>query len=226
MEFIFKEEKMLFLYGIKNGLIHFFEKNLIENLRHVYYGGVPASIILLSRVLCGGYCYDRSLLITLGFDEDDDFKLVNGTIDGIKLSPYYIDNNSRNFDGTPNIHYGNHSFAERKTKDGRVFVYDTTIGLVIEKNLYYKIENPKINKINDKKAIFDFFEYQDIKHSNLENDKYILPLILPKIESTIEEEYLCKELLKEEIERLKKEIEYDGICKEIEEDMKAKLYKR
>ena len=45
-----KKEKMLLIYGLKNGLITLYDDELIEKLRNIYYGGIPASIILLSNV--------------------------------------------------------------------------------------------------------------------------------------------------------------------------------
>jgi len=211
-----KKKSILFSYGISKGLIHSYEKQLIENLRHVYYGGVPASIILLCKSICGGYCYDRALLVTLGFG-DDDFQLVDADIDGINLNPMYIDTSCGD------EHYGNHCFAERTKKDGTTWVYDTSLGLVIEKNLYYKIERPKITKINSKQATLDYCEYKDIKNARIENDKYMLPLILPNIEHAANKEIeFYSQFLREEIKRFKQEIDYDGICREINEDMKRK----
>lgn len=221
---IYKKKKdLLFYYGIFNGLIHSYEEELLANLRHVYYGGVPASIILLCDKFCNGRCYDRGLLITLGFG-DDDFKLVDADIDGIGLNPKLIDKyNEAIAKGYTWNHPANHCFAERAKKDGSVWVYDTSMGLVFEKNLYYRMENPKITKINDREATENYCEYQDIKNANFDQDKYILPMILPTIERLADtEKQLYREKLKKEILRFKEEINYEGICDEIHEDMISK----
>ena len=42
-----KKYNILFDYGVKHGLIRSYDNQLIENLRHIYYGGLPASILLL-----------------------------------------------------------------------------------------------------------------------------------------------------------------------------------
>lgn len=206
------KRSLLFAYGIKHGLIHPYEKELIENLRNVYYGGVPASIMLLCDELCAGRCYDRGLLVTFGFG-DDDFQLVDADIDGITLNPKYVDSGFE--------HYGNHCFAERTDKNGTTWVYDTTVGMVYEKNLYYMIERPQITKINSEEDTLAFCDYKDIKNADIERDKYVLPLILPTIESIAEssKDYYAKNL-REEITRFKKEIDYDGICEERYQDMK------
>ena len=62
-----KKYKMLLIYGLSKGLIFPYDDELIERLRNVYYGGVPASIILLSNGLSNGYCYDRALLMARAF---------------------------------------------------------------------------------------------------------------------------------------------------------------
>lgn len=221
-----KKKDILYYYGIHNGLIHSYEEELLEKLRHVYYGGVPASILLLCDKYCNGHCYDRGLLITLGFG-DDDFKLVDADIDGIGLNPKIIDEYNEAIEkGYTWNHPANHCFAERTKQDGSVWVYDTTMGLVFEKKLYYRMENPKITKINDRKATENYCEYQDIKKANFEQDKYILPMILPTFEKLADsEKQLYKERLKQEIKRFKEEIDYEGLCDEIHQDMISKGFK-
>ena len=45
---------ILFYYGVTKGLIRPYDQSLIENLRHIYYGGIPASILLLHGKLTNG----------------------------------------------------------------------------------------------------------------------------------------------------------------------------
>lgn len=85
-----KKYDILLKEGIKNGLINAYDDTLIEKLRHIYCGGIPATILLLYGKLSNGHCYDRSRLITLGFEEDD-FKVITADIDSLKLNPTYID---------------------------------------------------------------------------------------------------------------------------------------
>ena len=194
-----KRYQSLLKYGVENGLVQPYEDELIKRLRTVYYGGVPAAILLFVDKLCNGYCYDRSMLITMGMD---DFLLVNGDIKSLELK------------------YGkesaNHSWAESNG-----WVYDTSLGFKIEKNLYYKMEQPKINKINTKESCYDYFEYKEIINSNIEHDKYVLPMIIPIIERVVPE-CLFSEYLKNELELFKERINYKDLCIEVEEDMIAK----
>lgn len=217
-----KNYNKLFDYGVKHGLIHSYDNQLIENLRHIYYGGLPASILLLHGRLSNGHCYDRGTLITLGFG-DDDFQVVDADIDSLKLNPKYIDEYRHN---KCSEHYSNHCFAERTMADGKVWVYDTSVGLVFEKSLYYKMQNPKITKINNRLTTLKFLYYDFQQNSDIERDKYALPLILPNIEACmLPTQPFYLEQLKHEIEILKREIGYDSVCKEIEEDMKRKGFK-
>ncbi len=218
-----KKRDILFDYGIKNNLIFAYDDNLIKNLRNVNYGGLPASIILLHEGLCAGYCYDRGPLVALGFGEDG-FQIVDADIDSIKLNPTYIDEYKN---GKASKNYATHCFAERKLKNGITLVYDTSVGLVFEKSLYYKLEHPKIKTVHTKEETLSFLYDDFLRDSNLEKDKYILPIIIPNIESAlVPTQPFYLEQLQEEIKILKKKIDYENLCKEILADMKEKGMKR
>ena len=208
--------------GARRGLVKPYDPELIIKLRSVYYGGLPASILLYVGKLCSSYCYDRALLITLGFDKEDDFQLVDADVDSILLNPNFIER-YRQF---PNniYHWAHHCIAER-IEDGVTWVYDTSKRFKIEKNLYYELENPQITDINDKYSVMNYIEYQDIKNADLERDKYILPFVIPFIEETIEHQEFDKELVKCELEIFKERIHYDALYQEVEADMLAKGFK-
>lgn len=222
-----KRREALMRYGFKKGLIKPYSEEFIESLRTVYYGGIPASILLLSKKTCNGKCYDRALLATFGCG-DDDFQLVDADIDGITLNPKFVDEYKSTLqENNANEHYGNHCFLERTTKDGTVWVYDTTWGLVFEKNLYYEIEHPKVTKINDRKATEAYIEYQEIKNADIEKDKYVLPALLPLIEAVAETETgPYKKLLQIEIELFKQNIGYQAICEKVKQELDALRDKR
>lgn len=205
--------------GLKQGLIHAYDDVLIEKLRHIYCGGIPATILLLHGKLSNGHCYDRGRLVTLGFEEDD-FKVITADIDSLKLNPIYIDEYRK---GKTCEYFANHLFAERTLKDGTTWVYDTSVGLVFEKNLYYKLENPKVINTDDKASTLKYLYYDFMRDSHIEIDKYALPLILPNIEnSLLPTQPFYLEQLKKEIEILKQEINYDNVCQEVTEDMRMR----
>jgi len=215
--FLYKrKEDLVMRYGIATGKIMAYDKETIERLRKVYYGGIAASVVVLCNDMCQGHCYDRGLLITLGFG-DDDFQLVDADIDGITLNPTYVDEYNH---GENDEHYGNHCFAERTTKDGKTWVYDTTMGLVFDKKLYYYLQRPKITKINSKQDTLDYIEYKEIANADISRDKYASHLILPNIERIAKHtDNFYKDALLKEIELFKQDIDYESVCREIKEDM-------
>lgn len=213
-----KRYKKLLIYGLQHGLIFPYDDELIEKLRNVYYGGIPASIILLSDGMSNGYCYDRALLMSRAFlDDEDNIKLLYGDIDSLKLNPRFISDSPRNFD---------HCFVERITKDGRRLIYDTSCGFIFDKRMYWLMEKPKIRHTNSKESIRKFIEEDEDRFpEDIERDKYVSPLILPMIETTFgrpTEMYSLSgiELLQREINHFKEQIKYDDVVREIDEDMK------
>lgn len=213
------KSKQLLIWGLKNGYIAPYDDALIEKLRNIYYGGIPASIILLSDDMSNGYCYDRALLMSRAFlDTEDDVQLVYATIDSLKLNPQLVNCDDPLF--------ADHCIVERVTKDGQHIIYDTSSGFAYDKKLYWLMEHPKVRHINDKNSIIEFVKSDECYYSeDIEGDKYVFSLILPMIEmsygrSTEMYSYLGIELLQREIEYFKKSINYDNVYQEINDDMK------
>ena len=219
------KSKQLLLWGLKNGYIAPYDDKFIKKLRNIYIGGIPASILLLSDGMSNGFCYDRALLMSRAFlDDEDDVQLVYASIDSLKLNPQFVDKDDPL--------YADHCFVERITKDGKHLIYDTSSGLVYDKKLYWLMEHPRIREINKKSSLIEYFKsYEFYYPEDIERDKYASPLILPMIEMTYgrpTEMYsqLGINFLQREIEHFKKVINYDGVCKEIDDDMKRVRLKR
>lgn len=217
------KSKMLLIYGLKNGYIAPYDDALIKKLRTIYYGGIPASITLLFNGMPNGYCYDRALLMSRAFlDGEDDVQLLYATVDSLKLNPQFANSSDPSF--------ADHCIVERITKDGKHLIYDTSSGFVYDKKIYWLIENPKVRHINNKESIIEFVKSEESYHpEDIEKDKYVAPLILPMIESSYEnpkEIYSLLGVLQREIEHFKKEINYDEICQEINDDMRKVMVKK
>ena len=218
------KQKKLLIYGLKNGLIVPYDDELIKKLRDVYYGALPASIILLSNGLTNGYCYDSALLMSQAFlDDEGDVQLLYATIDSLQLNPRFISDRPM---------YADHCIVERITREGKHLIYDTSAGFIYDKKIYWLMENPRIRKINNKESIKQFIKVDKDRWSvDLDKDKYALPLILPMIEDSLgksNEMYSFKgiELLQREIEHYKSKINYEKIVEEINQDMKQLRLKK
>lgn len=211
-----KKRELLMHYGFMFGLIHPYEEETLEKLKEIYYGPIPASMIIKAVNMANHHCYDRALLLCFAFT-DDKYEMVDADIDEITLHPAIVDE----YRNSNDEHYGNHCFIIREKQDGSRWIYDTTDGLVYDEKLYFKIQSPKITKVNSKEEVINFIEYQDILENNrmgrIEEDKYLLPTMLPLYEMNVEnyEDGIYTESLKQEIKEFKEKIGYDQICFEV-----------
>ncbi len=219
----YKSQKLL-LWGLKHGYIAPYGDKLIEKLRTIYTGGIPASIILLSDGMSNGFCYDRAVLMARAFlDDKDDVRLLYASVDSIRLNPKCISDDPL---------YADHCIVEVTPEGGSPFIIDTSTGFIYSKNFYWLMEHPKIRRINNKKSIIEFVKADEYySPEDIERDKYASPLILPMLEMSYgrpNEMYsmLGIELLQREIEHYKKVINYEAICQEIEDDMNRLIFKK
>lgn len=212
-----KIDKML-VWGAKRGLVRTYDEELLNNLREYNYGGCPATILLLHRGLANGFCYDRGTLVALGFGEDD-FNILYGDIDSIKLNPKYIEEYRS---GKNSERYADHCVAERIDKDGNHWIYDTSLGLIYLKEFYWLLEHPKIRHVNDKENTLRFLYEDFVRDMDLDRDKYILTLTLPVLESQDDSatQPFYQDDLNNEIKMLKEKIDYDALVKDVHDDMK------
>lgn len=209
--------RQLLLWGLKKGYIQPYSEELIKKLRDIYYGGVPASILLLCNGLSNGHCYDRALLMSRAFlDDDGDVKLVYATVNDLKFNPRCC--HDRNPD---------HCFVERITKDGDRLIYDTSDGFVYYKWIYWLINHPRIRKINPKASIIRYLKSEEessVYKEDPERDKFILPLVFPSVEGVYGKEgelYSMPgiELLQREVELYKEKVDYQDICETINQEI-------
>ncbi len=198
----------MLVYGFKYKLVFPYPDELFDALRPFSLGGLPASIVLFDNELCNGKCYDRARLMSLAFA---DSKVIYADINSLRVQ---------------DIENAEHAFVETtEFGSGKTWVVDTSIGLIFEKDYYYKFEQPKINHIFTKEILMQDPMLHEIISSNFANDKYMLPLYLPCVEASIKNSrhlgtVMYKEKILSELERFKKAIKYDDISAEIESDVK------
>ena len=220
----------LLLWGLERGYIASYGNELILRLRNIYDGGIPASILLLCNGMSNGHCYDRALLMARALlDSEDDVRLIYASVDGLRLNPKFIDEagSDPEFIGGFYPLYADHCIIERITSSGQHIIYDTSSGLIYDKDLYWKMEHPQIRHRTGKDAIIEFVNTEQFHHpEDIERDKYAAPLILPVIEmmyNSPAERY--SEILRREVEHFKTVIDYAAICREIAADMPMTSHK-
>ncbi len=209
----FKANQLL-VWGLKNQCVTLYDDALIKKLRDIYYGEIPASILLLSNAMSNGHCYDMALLMARAFLEDDgDVNLIYASVDNIRLNP--------KFSNSCDPSYSDHCIVERVTKDGKHLIYDTSSGFVYDKELYWKMEHPIVRQVRNKDSIVEYVKSTEECHSEKAKEyKSILSLlILTSIENSYHSELYARPgimLLQREVEYFKKKI----MCEEIDDDMK------
>ena len=209
-----KKEDFFMKFAIKRGLMGGFNDAFLDKMSQYYYHGIPSSLMLLSPDLTICRCLEMGPFLTLGFEDDVDFRIVYATTNSIKL-------NHLNIDMTRKTNYedhGLHCFVEVITDNGVIYVYDPTKTLVYVKEIYYAIENPKIISTLDKSEIIKMSEYDDLKNASSEIDEYAKENLLPIIDDTENITTNYKERLLKETALLKKRISETKIlskkCKE------------
>ena len=93
------------------------------------------------------------------------------------------------------------------------------------------MEHPKVRYINNKKSIIKYVESDEYYKEGIEIDKYTASMLIPSIDKSYGWQYELYSyseigLLQREIKHFKNEIDYDDVCKEINEDMKRWEYKK
>ena len=203
----FEKRNQMLIKGLKEGEVFPYSDDLFDHLRPYCVAGFPASIMLFITEMCNGHCYDRSLLMTLAFEE---CKLVHADIESLELV------------------YGKsmagHSYVETNEFGGGTWVVDTSAGLVYKKEIYDMFEKPKVIKVNSKKACMKSHMLQEILAADFEKEKYSLTLTMPFIEAALENSNdsitsVYKSKLQEELRLFKEAIGYDELVAEEKTNM-------
>lgn len=216
-------QRELFSYGVDQGLIYPYEidDDFMERLRHVYWGGMSLSVIVLCNRMTNGFCYDRSILSAYGFG-DDDFKRVYAIIDGIRLRTDYIDEwKEYSEEEKERLRYGEHCYMERKKEDGTVWVYEPAFGLAYRQDIYEEIEHPRARKEVSREEVLSSYEYLDILSEDIEVSKYASFYLVPFYEACLAVgQQFHMDALRKELDLFKDNVCYDAICEEERNNIK------
>lgn len=189
--------------GAEKGLVFPYSKDFFDKVRNYYYGSISVPILLLHKNMVNGYCYDRAPLVTLGF-KDNNYNVLYGDVDSLRLNPNYV--------GIPGS--ADHCIVEVED-DNMKWIFDTSIGLIFEKELYKKMENPIIRLVRTKEETIKFLETQ--VSSDLSEDEACLgSLTLELLENNLDPiQCIYEEDLKREVNLLKKKFEDVKIKKKV-----------
>ena len=143
--------KSLMAWGAFNDLVKPLDKEIFTNSRDLFYNNIPAILLLLDYNLVQRHCYSRAKLISYML-HDKDAEVVVAKIDGLKYNPMCLE---KRVNGEVDDKYSEHCYVRRK-EDGRVWIYDTSLGLKIAESVYNDIQNPEIVSIS--KSLTDLNE--------------------------------------------------------------------
>lgn len=219
----FEEEKKIYTtrldelwdYGREKKLIHYYTKDMVEMMRKVHYGGVPASLWLLSSST-QGWCYDRVTLLAAAL-HDFPFQVVEGDIEGIRYLDPTVEEQIRNGEELDE-HYNNHCWLEVKDLKNIWWVVDPGNGICFQKEIWYAIEKPTITFVCPKEKYIHNPEYIDAFISG-KRDTFGPFAIIPYLEKTIETSTTYSDALQNEIALFKAECNYNALCKQVYLDM-------
>ena len=188
------------------GKVRQYPKQIFDALRPYHFGGMPVSILLFIPELCNGFCYDRSTLMTLAFDE---CKQLYGDIESLRITT----------EGKTSEARADHAFVEAYG-----CIFDTSQGLMFEKEAYWDIERPTIRHSHTKQECLEFLKADGTLGGDFEKDKWALLLTLPIAESIVNNPKqtatkINQKLLLQEIAKLKKAISFDEMQAEQDADL-------
>ena len=206
-ELYFYKMNLLFNKGLLNDKISFFDDELYDKMNNTYISCIPVSIHIkyLKPILPPGKCYDRSLYMFFCFD---DAVLVRADVKDLELM------------------YGKEKAGHGWIEIGN-YVYDPSLLMKFEKDLYYKIYSPtNINKI----TIEDYIKvnqnyYDEVKKTSVSDfrpggrKRTDLCVTIPLIKAIAEDSN--DDGLKRELNEYLSLIEYDE--KQVHEEFASKF---
>jgi hypothetical protein len=192
-----------------------FEEELMENLRHLYYGGLPLSVLALTRQNGTLVCYDRAVQLIHGLS--DDAVLNGGYTKGYELGD----------PGEDSFHFW--------VEDGD-WVYDGTAGFKFKKEVWYQCEEPRVFSTRTKAECQAFaksewqpevFQWEDDEKEVITDSCYPLNTVslrfaLPGFEARADT-FHDPERFRAEVARFKESIDYDKFVAEFEKSMESEL---
>lgn len=207
-----KDKLNLYDKAIADGKILEFDQTTMTRLRKLYYAYFSAIIYLFYYPTSFSNIANKLELFTFVF-EDKEYNIVHGDTDSTRNIPFFMYNVE---------HLDYNSWLE--VKEGqKVWVYDLFSMLKIEKEIYYKLENPIVKRIVPKSRIINHpgreKENFNIYHNGFDN---MLVGLIPEMEKNMLNHPFA-DILIPEITRFKKEIDFEKLVLDFSTETKRNL---
>ena len=206
-ELYFKRMELLFSKGIDEGKIVPFDDDFYEQMSHTYFNCIPISIHIryLKPTDRPGKCYDRSLFMFFCFD---DALLVRADNKDLELR------------------FGKENAGHGWIEIGN-YVYDPSLMMKFDKELYYKIYSPtEVHKVTKEDYKRDNGSYYDDVRNTCVSDfqpggskRTDLCVSIPLVKGIAE--YSRNERFKKELDEYLSLIQYDE--KQVYEEIVSKF---
>lgn len=207
-----KDKLDVYNKAVEDGKITEFDQTTLTRLRKLYYAFYPALIYIFYEPTTFKNIGNRLELLTNTMD-DREYQIVHGDTDSTRNIPFSMY-------GVEHLDYN--SWLE--VKEGqKVWVYDLFSMLKIEKEIYYKLENPEIRQVVSKSKIMshpgrergDFKIYQN-------GFSYMLIKIIPEMEKNMATHPFA-DILIPEITKFKEKIDFEKLVLDFNTETKRNL---
>lgn len=199
------EKLKIYEKAYKQGLIQPFDQELLTKLREIYFSCISGVLYLYCEPTSFETIANKMLILSHAFDNED-YELVHGPTDSTRDIHFFLYK-------APHLDFN--SWIEIK-KGNRTWVYDTFSMLKIDKEVFYKLENPTIErriKSEQIKAHPSRIE-DDFNHIS---DEWLLVSYIPRYEEECKNNP-HKNIIKPEIARFKERVGYDDIVKQYKQE--------
>ena len=195
-----KEKFEIFNKAQKEGKIQQFDQAIIRKLRNLYFGFLSGLIYIYYYPTSFSNLGNKAELFTHVI-KDKEYKLVHGQTDSVRDIPFFMYGVE---------HLDNNIWFE--VQEGhKTWIYDMFSLLKIEKSIYYKLENPKISKVIDKKYIVNHPAREEDEYNTYHNGMdFMLLKMIPEMEKKMNT-HPFKNILSSEIDRFKIKSDFKSI---------------
>ena len=195
-----KEKFEIFNKALKEGKVQQFDQAIIRKLRNLYFGFLSGLIYIYYYPTSFSNLGNKAELFTHVI-KDKEYKLVHGQTDSVRDILFFMYGVE---------HLDNNIWFE--VQEGhKIWVYDMFSLLKIEKSIYYKLENPKISKVIDKKYIVNHPAREEDEYNTYHNGMdFMLLKMIPDMEQKMST-HPFKNILSSEIDRFKIKSDFESI---------------